>query len=175
MSGFRNSSASSNSKCNASQCVAYERIQAFNRSEIGHWETDSVLCKYRDGVNVLAERMSRSVIITKLAAKDAAATMRAITQRLEDLRCKTITADNGSENAEHAKIARTLKALFFFCHPYHSWEKRPSKTATVSSVDTFPEAPTLESGHRPSLTRLPTTSTMHPWSVWDTERRMRFY
>jgi IS30 family transposase len=97
--------------------------EANNRSEVGHWETDSVLCKYRESVNVLAERMSRKVIITKLDAKDAAATTGAITSRLEHELVESITADNGPENAEHEKIAAALKALFFFCHPYHSWEK----------------------------------------------------
>jgi transposase, IS30 family len=93
------------------------------RSTVGHWETDSMLCKYRDGVNVLAERMSRKVIITKLYAKDADATTRAITSRLANETVASVTADNGPENAEHKKIAAALKALFFFCHPYHSWEK----------------------------------------------------
>ncbi len=96
---------------------------ANDRSEIGHWETDSVLCKYRDSVNVLAERMSRKVIITKLVAKDAAATTSAITDRLKDEIVESVTADNGPENAEHRKIAKQLSADFFFCHPYHSWEK----------------------------------------------------
>lgn len=97
--------------------------KADERREVGHWETDSVLCKYRDSVNVLAERMSRKVIITKLDAKDAAATTEAITTRLAGETVASITADNGPENAEHEKIAAALKALFFFCHPYHSWEK----------------------------------------------------
>jgi len=96
---------------------------ANERSEIGHWETDSVLCKYRDSVNVLAERMSRKVIITKLSAKNASATTDAITTRLALEMVKSVTADNGSENAEHKKIAKTLDVDFYFCHPYHSWEK----------------------------------------------------
>ena len=93
------------------------------RSELGHWETDSVLCEYRDSINVLAERMSRRVIITKLAAKDAQATTTAITARLKDECVESITADNGPENAGHKLIAKILNADFFFCHPYHSWEK----------------------------------------------------
>lgn len=97
--------------------------EANDRSEMGHWETDSVLCKYRDAVNVLAERMSRKVIITKLDAKDARATTSAITTRLAEETVASITADNGPENAEHERIASALKTLFFFCHPYHSWEK----------------------------------------------------
>src|SRR3989344_67606 len=96
---------------------------ANERSELGHWETDSMLCKYRDGVNVLAERMSRKVIITKLSAKDANATTQAIVGRLKEEVVASVTADNGPENAEHKKIARSLSAEFFFCHPYHSWEK----------------------------------------------------
>lgn len=93
------------------------------RTSFGHWETDSVLCKYRDSVNVLAERMSRKVIITKLDAKDAHATTSAITTRLAGEIVESVTADNGPENTEHKKIAAALEALFFFCHPYHSWEK----------------------------------------------------
>ena len=98
-------------------------VAANERAEIGHWETDSMLCKYRDAVNVLAERMSRKVIITKLDGKDSPATTHAITSRLEKEVVTSITADNGPENAEHKKIAATLDASFFFCHPYHSWEK----------------------------------------------------
>jgi IS30 family transposase len=97
--------------------------EANERTEIGHWETDSVLCKYRDSVNVLAERMSRKVIITKLDGKDAAATTHALTSRLAHERVESITADNGSENAEHKKISKQLSVDFYFCHPYHSWEK----------------------------------------------------
>lgn len=94
-----------------------------DRSSVGHWETDSMLCLYRDSVNVLAERMSRKVIITKLCAKDARATTDAITARLAYEKVKSITADNGPENAEHEKISKQLSTDFFFCHPYHSWEK----------------------------------------------------
>lgn len=97
--------------------------EANERSEVGHWETDSLLCKYRDGVNVLAERRSRKVIITKLDAKDSPATTSAITSRLRHEVVASITADNGPENAEHAKISKHLSVDFFFCHPYHSWEK----------------------------------------------------
>ena len=93
------------------------------RVSLGHWETDSILCKYRDAVNVLAERLSRKVIITKLVGKDAVATTQAITSRLERERVESITADNGPENAEHEKISKQLSADFYFCHPYHSWEK----------------------------------------------------
>jgi IS30 family transposase len=36
---------------------------------------------------------------------------------------RTLTYDNGSENAEHLRVNRTLGARSYFCAPYHSWEK----------------------------------------------------
>ena len=76
-----------------------------------------------DGVNVIAERMTRKVFITALQERDSASTTNAIVTRLKDEPVKSITADNGPENAEHKKIGSVLSSDFFFCHPYHSWEK----------------------------------------------------
>jgi transposase, IS30 family len=95
---------------------------ANDRSEFGHFETDTMFC-LGVGVNVIAERMVRKVWITKLPARDAAATTDTIITRLKDESVQSITADNGPENAEHKKIALVLSSDFFFCHPYHSWEK----------------------------------------------------
>ena len=36
---------------------------------------------------------------------------------------KTITYDNGTENASHEAINAALKTSSYFCRPYHSWEK----------------------------------------------------
>jgi len=33
-----------------------------------------------------------------------------------------ITGDNGKEFAEYVRIAETLKANFYFAHPYSAWE-----------------------------------------------------
>ena len=35
----------------------------------------------------------------------------------------TITADNGKEFAKHQEIAEKLDISFYFCKPYHSWER----------------------------------------------------
>ena len=96
--------------------------EANERTEFGHFETDTMLC-LGDGVNVIAERMTRKVFITALQERDSASTTNAIVARLKDEPVKSITADNGPENAEHKKIGSVLSSDFFFCHPYHSWEK----------------------------------------------------
>ena len=43
-------------------------------------------------------------------------------QPIKDL-IHTITADNGKEFEKHQEIAKELKISFYFCKPYHSWER----------------------------------------------------
>jgi len=93
------------------------------RNTIGHWETDSLLYGHRRAVNTSTERMSRVTLLTKLSGRDAQATADALTKRLSVLPVASITGDNGPENAEHENVSRALGVPFFFCHPYHSWEK----------------------------------------------------
>jgi IS30 family transposase len=44
-------------------------------------------------------------------------------QHLASPPCHSITADNGSENGDHLLISSALQVPFFFCRPYHAWEK----------------------------------------------------
>ena len=93
----------------------------------GHWEGDSMISrKSLAGLNTLVERVSGLVYITKIQDTTAKETTRAVTRRLgcipETMR-KTITVDNGHENAGHEDITKTIAAKVFFAHPYHSWER----------------------------------------------------
>jgi IS30 family transposase len=103
--------------------IEMRQREANERSELGHWETDSVLFGYHQSLNTSADRMSRFTILTKLQSRDAVATASVLTERLSQLPARSITADNGPENALHEKVSQTLNIPFFFCHPYHSWEK----------------------------------------------------
>lgn len=98
-----------------------------NRLIPGHWETDSVESKHRNGgLNVIVERVSRLVKISKLSSKKAKATTHSIVNKLSDFPSsfiQSITYDNGNENAEHLLINRILGCKSYFCQPYHSWEK----------------------------------------------------
>lgn len=96
---------------------------ARERTESGHWESDSLHFAEEQVVNVLVERRSRYALVTRLSNKTATETCHALIQRLTDLPHRSITADNGSENADHSTVSRLLSIPFYFCHPYHSWEK----------------------------------------------------
>ncbi len=96
---------------------------ANERSEIGHWESDSLLFGREQAVNVLVDRRSRFTVLTRLAGKTARDTRHVLVERLDRLPHRSLTADNGGENADHGPISQQLAIPFFFCHPYHSWEK----------------------------------------------------
>lgn len=98
------------------------------RKSIGHMETDNMEGKREDKkvLSVTHERAARYNHLALLPNKKAQAKAEAVIDRLLELppRCrKTITADNGSENANHEHITNTLNMPVYFCAPYHSWEK----------------------------------------------------
>lgn len=93
----------------------------------GHWEGDSMVSRQSlVGLNTLVERTTGLVFITKIENTTAAVTTDVVTKRLAPLpksMRKTITLDNGHENAGHEKIAEGVGMNIYFAHPYHSWER----------------------------------------------------
>jgi IS30 family transposase len=72
------------------------------------------------------ERKTRFFIVIRIKDKTAAAMSEAVTRALIGLPPalrKTLTYDNGLENALHGLTNRALGTKSFFCKPYHSWEK----------------------------------------------------
>lgn len=98
------------------------------RKQIGHWETDNVIGKQTDktALSVTVERKIKVTLLSKLVAKTADEKTKKLFIRMaqlpENLR-RTMTADNGSENANHKQITDSLTMDVFFCHAYHSWER----------------------------------------------------
>jgi transposase, IS30 family len=97
------------------------------RKTVGHWETDSVVSRQSSvALNTIVERKTGLVFITKVENGTAEATREAVTKRLGVLPPsvrETITSDNGSENALYDSVMTELCILWFFAHPYHSWER----------------------------------------------------
>lgn len=98
-----------------------------NRLRFGHWEGDSLVSRKSPvALNSLVERKSRLLMLTKLKRKTAEATFKAVTGRLRGLPKKarrTLTLDNGTENAKHEAITSAIGIKCFFAHPYASWER----------------------------------------------------
>ena len=99
--------------------------EAEGRTEIGHWEVDTVHGHGRGSITTIVDRKTGYVLIGKLKARTATAT----NARLRMLMAKhpesfsTITADNGCEFHGYRDLEDQTSVEFYFANPYHSWER----------------------------------------------------
>lgn len=97
------------------------------RRQFGHWEGDSLVSRQsRVAINTLVERKTRLLLLTQLDRKTAEATSQAIVSRLEGWppnARRTLTLDNGTENARHEELTASLGLRCYFAHPYASWQR----------------------------------------------------
>ena len=112
------------------------------RSRIGDWEADTIIGKnHRQAIVSLVERKSGYTLMRKVERKTAQAVSHAMTSLLNPYRNKvhTVTSDNGREFARHEEIAATLKANFYFAHPYASWERGTNENTNGLIRQYFPK------------------------------------
>jgi IS30 family transposase len=98
-----------------------------SRQQIGHWESDNMLGRREScGASATTERKSRFLVLGKLDALTAESKKNSLVNSLGKwppwIR-RTITFDNGSENAKHEAISVATNARTYFCYPYHPYEK----------------------------------------------------
>lgn len=97
------------------------------RKQFGHWEGDSLVSRKSPvAINSLTERKSRLLLLTKLPRKEASLTAAAVIRRLQAFPYqgrRTLTLDNGTENAAHQDITAAINVSCYFANPYHSWER----------------------------------------------------
>ena len=130
----------------AGKAMIEERpAEAENRTEIGHWEVDTVHGNGRGSIATIVDRKTGYVLIGKLENRTAQVTNRRLRHLISKHpdRFDTITSDNGCEPersgdsrpeaARRASEARQFhgyreledlcEVTFYFAHPYHSWER----------------------------------------------------
>jgi len=98
------------------------------RKRVGHWESDLVLGRRetKEVASVTVERKTKYVVIAKMNRPSAVEKKQALISGLSKfppwLR-KSITFDNGFENACHEEVSYELQIETYFCHPYSSFER----------------------------------------------------
>lgn len=97
------------------------------KKEYGHWETDLIeFRKQKAKLSVKYERKSMLCRLHKISDKSALENEDSIVNTLEDFPrnwFKTITRDNGGENARHLETLENFNVPSYFCDPYCSWQK----------------------------------------------------
>lgn len=105
-----------------------ERPDIINtRNRVGDWESDSIkFKKQKAGLSVQTERKTLLARIHKVENGSREETHRSVVQSIESLPrklWKSITFDNGCENACHHLIRDTYNIATFFCDCYAPWQK----------------------------------------------------
>lgn len=95
------------------------------RTEVGHWELDTVLGPSRACLVTAVERATGNTVIGKLEACTVDALVARVTQLLRDQPhpVRTITCDNGSEMAGYRYLEAALNCRVYFTQPYSAWQR----------------------------------------------------
>src|SRR3989338_3950160 len=96
------------------------------RGEFGDFESDSVVGpQNKAGVITSTERKSRLLLSSKVESKNSTIVGNALIQLLmpHKKRIKTHTTDNGTEFAQHARLAKKLRCEHYFADPYSSYQR----------------------------------------------------
>lgn len=93
---------------------------------VGDFELDTIVGAHHKGAIMSAvDRRTKKTYLGLLDRVTAYETASSIINQLSSIgeHVHTLTSDNGKEFAQHEKIARKLKASFYFANPYHAWER----------------------------------------------------
>ncbi len=101
--------------------------EANERTELGHWEGDTMVGKGRRGYLLTSvDRTSRYTIARKVqacAAEPVAEKLQQTLRRLPPEKRRSLTVDNGHEFARPTDLEKKLEMPLYFAHPYHAWER----------------------------------------------------
>jgi len=115
-------------KGNAGRTLIPDRTDISERPAgmvFGDFEADTVISA-RGGkacLGVFAERTTRLYKVIKMAGETSDEMVRAAVEALRGLPVRSITYDNGHENAKHGEINGLLGCKSYFCRPYCSGDK----------------------------------------------------
>lgn len=97
------------------------------KTEIGHWESDTMIGGNHLGVIVTHVDKASKFLMAGLGQNKTSAQVNRVTVALFatvlEVQRKTMTFDNGKEFSGHAELSQKLNLSCYFANPYHSWER----------------------------------------------------
>jgi transposase, IS30 family len=97
------------------------------KTEIGHWESDTMIGGNHHGVIVTHVDKASKFLVAGLGKNKTSSEVNKVTieffTEIPEAQLKTMTFDNGKEFSGHAELSKKLGLLCYFANPYHSWER----------------------------------------------------
>ena len=93
---------------------------------LGDFEIDTIIgAGKKSGLLTINDRITSLTKIVLLNSLDATTVSESLINCLgpNSSIVRTITSDNGKEFAYHKRVSSGLKCDYYFCQPYHSWER----------------------------------------------------
>ena len=100
--------------------------EANDRAVPGHWEGDLLAGADNSYVITLVERASRFCMLRKVAGKDTATVVAALSQHIGQFPAalrRSLTWDRGLEMAQHKTFTMATDVQVYFCDPQSPWQR----------------------------------------------------
>ena len=114
-----------------------------DRAVPGHWEGDLVVGPAQSGIVTLVERSTRYVLLGRLpGARDSTTVIDVLQRMIQSLPAtmlRTITWDQGTEMAQHARFTVATGCPVFFCDPHSPWQRGTNENTNGLIRDFYPK------------------------------------
>jgi IS30 family transposase len=127
--------------------ISTRPAEAIDRAVPGHWEGDLIIgARGSSAIITLVERAHRYVMLGSLPrsriSEEVTDVLIALMRRVPEELRKTLTWDQGSEMAQHARFTLATDCQVFFCDPHSPWQRGSNENTNGLLRQYFPRSST---------------------------------